>query len=132
MKALSIRQPYAWLILYGGKDVENRKWKTNYRGQILIHASKEFDYDAIAWMTSCPAFANDIVARLPFWSHDYDKGGIVGTVEIVDCVTAMNSPWFGGPYGFVLRNPKPLPFFPCKGRLGFFEIACGGEHKEIA
>ena len=122
MKALSIRQPWAWLILHGGKDVENRKWKTNYRGQILNHASKEFDYDAIAWMTSCPAFAKDIVARMPLWAHDYEKGGIVGMVKIVDCVTVFKSPWFGGPFGFVLRDPRPLPFVSVRGRLGFFEV----------
>lgn len=39
MKALSIRQPWAWLILHGGKDIENRSWNTNFRGRFLIHAA---------------------------------------------------------------------------------------------
>ena len=40
MKALSIRQPWAWLIIHAGKDVENRTWCTNYRGRFLVHAAK--------------------------------------------------------------------------------------------
>ena len=40
MRTLSIRQPWAWLIVHGHKDVENREWATDYRGPLLIHASK--------------------------------------------------------------------------------------------
>jgi hypothetical protein len=47
-------------------------------------------------------------------------GGIVGRAEIVDCVTEMDSRWFFGRYGFVLRNAEALPFQPCRGALGFF------------
>ena len=39
MKCLSILQPWAWAIIHGGKDVENRTWRTAYRGPLLIHAS---------------------------------------------------------------------------------------------
>lgn len=49
-------------------------------------------------------------------------GGIIGSVEIVDCVEHSYSPWFMGPHGFLLRNPVSLPFVPCRGRLGFFSI----------
>lgn len=42
MKALSVRQPYAWLIVNGIKDIENRTWRTGYRGPVLIHASKNY------------------------------------------------------------------------------------------
>ncbi len=45
MKALSIRQPWAWLILHGGKDIENRDWATRFRGRVLIHASKGMTRD---------------------------------------------------------------------------------------
>ena len=45
MKALSIRQPWAWLILHGGKDIENRDWATRFRGRVLIHASKGVTQD---------------------------------------------------------------------------------------
>jgi tetratricopeptide (TPR) repeat protein len=45
MKALSIRQPWAWLIVHGVKDVENRTWRTNFRGRFLVHAGMRFDED---------------------------------------------------------------------------------------
>ena len=50
------------------------------------------------------------------------RGGIVGAVDIVDCVTESDSDWFSGPYGYVLRDPKPLPFRPVRGQLGFFRV----------
>ena len=43
-------------------------------------------------------------------------------MEIVDCVSASASPWFVGEFGFVLRDPQPLPFTPWKGQLGFFDV----------
>jgi len=55
-------------------------------------------------------------------SKNIERGGIIGSVEIVDCVTESNSRWFMGRYGFVLRDPKPLPFIPWKGQLGFFDV----------
>lgn len=120
MLALSIRQPWASLILHGGKDIENRDWPTKYRGRILIHAAKgctrrEFE-DAIAFAEDCiqrPITAD--LATIP-------RGGIVGSVEIADCVTESASPWFVGGYGFVLRDPQPVPFTPWKGQLGFFDV----------
>ena len=53
---------------------------------------------------------------------DYKRGGIVGSAEIIDCVTRSASRWFFGPFGFVICNPKPLTFQPYRGCLGFFEI----------
>src|SRR3972149_11819690 len=50
MKALSIIQPWAWLIVHGHKPVENRRWPTSFRGQFLIHAGKKFDHEAIFWL----------------------------------------------------------------------------------
>ncbi len=50
MKALSIKQPWAWAILNAGKDIENRNWKTNFRGKFYIHASKKFDKSGYLWL----------------------------------------------------------------------------------
>jgi hypothetical protein len=111
MKALSIMQPWAHLIVSGQKDVENRSWPTRYRGPVLIHAGKKFDRDFDRG--DFPGL--DI--SLP---DDLDVGGIVGVAEIVDCVTVSASLWFFGRYGFVLQNARPLPFRPCRGALGFF------------
>ena len=52
MKTLSVRQPWAWLIVYGGKDIENRSWRTPYRGPLLIHAGKRIDQDACDCVTT--------------------------------------------------------------------------------
>ena len=95
MKALSIRQPWAWLIVNGHKDIENRCWKTHFRGKIYVHASKGMtrgDYLA------CEICCSDIPgAELPPF-ETLERGGIVGTVEIVDCVDQDASPWFFGEF----------------------------------
>ena len=114
MKALSIRQPWCWLILHAGKDIENRDWPTKFRGHFLLHAGKgmtrdEYE-DAPLWIVDLPDF------------KDLERGGIVGSVELVDCVSDHDSDWFFGRYGFVLRDPKPLPFTPYRGQLGFFDV----------
>jgi len=49
-------------------------------------------------------------------------GGIVGQAKITDCVLSHESKWFHGPWGFVLKNARPLPFEACLGRLGLFEV----------
>jgi hypothetical protein len=117
MKVLSIRQPWAWLIVNGHKDIENRNWPTNQRGRILIHASKMMtrdDYDA------CAIFVAGISSiQIPGY-NDLKRGGIVGQANLVDCVSASDSPWFCGEFGFVLQQAKPLPFQPLNGALGFF------------
>jgi hypothetical protein len=115
MKALSIRQPWAWLIVMGFKDIENRKWPTRFRGPFLIHAGKTFDLQGYEWVISNMGLA------LPSPSS-FDRGGIVGLAELVECLTQHDSPWFSGPYGFVLRSAKPLPFIPLPGQLGFFDV----------
>jgi len=121
MKALSIRQPWAWLVLHC-KPIENRTWATKFRGRVLIHAAKGMtraEYEAAI---------DFIVAQgitLPFDLPSFDaleRGGIIGSVEIVDCISQSDSSWFTGPYGFVLANPEPMPFIPLRGMLGFFEV----------
>ena len=72
-------------------------------------------------MRDCAGWAADAGVAPPATLDDLPRGGIVGEAEIVDCVTQSDSPWFEGPYGFVLRNAHPLPFRPCRGRLGFFK-----------
>lgn len=121
MKAISIRQPWAWLIINGGKDIENRSWKTNFRGRVLVHAAKGMtreEYD-----TACHlAWSINPRIELPY-PDELKRGGIIGSVEIADCVQQSDSPWwYAGEYGFVLRDPQLIPFVPMKGRLGFFDV----------
>ena len=121
MKALSIMQPWAWLIVNGHKAIENRSWRCHYRGPILIHAGKKVDRDTLQdlrdrWHpVTGTVLPNEIVAP-----YQIETGGIVGEAEIVDCVERSEDPWFVGRFGIVLRNARPLPFRPCKGALGFF------------
>ena len=109
MKALSIHQPWAFLIVTGRKDVENRSWPTKLRGRIYIHASKHVDWAAMTALgiplTNC------------------HMGAIIGEVDITGCVTESGSPWFEGPYGFTLSRPvmydSPVPY---RGEIRFFEV----------
>lgn len=116
MKALSIRQPWAWLIVNGFKDVENRNWPTKLRGDILIHAGKTIDPEGYAFVER--AFPEIQLPKL----SELETGGIVGRARLVDCVERSDSPWFFGNYGFVLEGAGPLPFRPCRGLLYFFEV----------
>lgn len=120
MKALSIRQPWAWLILNAGKDIENRQWWTGFRGRFLIHAAKGMTRDEYANGADTLAEIDPRIKLPPF--EALERGGVVGTAVLTACVKASESPWFFGDYGFELRDVAPLPFRPYKGALGFFEI----------
>ena len=124
MLALSIRQPWAWLILHGGKYIENRDWPTKFRGRVLVHAAKGMTRDEWegAWIHAHGTGASPKAVEAGLTRDNIQRGGIVGSVEIVGCVTDSASHWFVGRYGFVLRNPSPLPFTPWKGQLGFFDV----------
>jgi len=109
MKVLSIKPPWAYAIIYGGKDIENRNWNTTYRGRFYVHCSGNPDKNA----------PPEVWALMP---KDAPTGGIIGSVELEDVVNYSDSKWFQGPKGFVLKDPKPEEFKPLKGRLGFFEL----------
>lgn len=136
MKALSVRNPWAWLIVRPDivdeearrqaymdgaiKDIENRSRRTNFRGRFLIHASlgmthREYD-DVRDFLVTV---ALDIV--LPPL-HELQFGGIVGSATLVDCVDSSASRWYMGQKGYVLCDARACPFISCKGALGFFEV----------
>lgn len=133
MIALSIRQPWAWLIIRpdltgaareewlrspGRKDIENRSWTTAFRGRLLVHAGKGMTR---AEYQSAADLALSLGQRVPN-PEDLQRGGVIGSVELADCVTESESGWFFGEYGFLLRDPRPLPFVPWKGQLSFFDV----------
>ena len=128
MKALSVRAPWWWFILHGGKDIENRDWHTNFRGTVYLHASKWFSLGEVGDDSSTAIR----MAKEDGWQGKAevtfrqmrDCGGcLVGKIDIVGCTTWSDSPWFMGKYGFMLENPvvfeRPIPF---KGALGFFDV----------
>lgn len=119
-KTLSIREPWAWLIANGFKDVENRNWYTKERGLILLHASKTFDQEGYNWVNyQFPKI------QMPK-TYEFKLGGIVGAAELVRCVTKHDSPWFFGKYGFVFEGAYELPFMQCRGYPKFFEVEYHG------
>ncbi|WBF05198.1 ASCH_ASC-1 domain containing protein [Burkholderia phage CSP3] len=124
MKALSIRQPWAWLVAAGHKDIENRTWRTSYRGPLLIHASKGM---TIAEYVDVRGFLRLIGREDIEMPHpkELERGGIIGVADLMAVVppAGRTSPWhMEGCYGLYLRNARPLPFIPYTGRLGIFDV----------
>ncbi len=141
-KALSVRAPWWWFILHGGKDIENRDWPTTYRGTVLLHASKWWQRDegldamdeAVTIMRAArhrppdslfPTDASGAPIRMiTSQMMRKPRGCIVGMVDIVGCVERSDSPWFFGRFGFQLVNPVAFATpIPCKGMLGFFSVS---------
>lgn len=124
MKALSIHQPWAWLIVNGYKDIENRSWRTNYRGPVLIHASSRKPTKAEVFEARkilLQSHGLSAAASMPSAAH-FKLGGVIGVASITGwCVEDQMSPWFTGPIGLKLAKARPLPFKSMKGQLSFFE-----------
>lgn len=120
MLALSVRQPWAWLIVHGFKDVENRTWpawRSVIGRRVWIHASKRFDRNSYRLIRQ---HFPDVPLPCP---ERFERAGVVGSVVITGCVTESASRWFAGPYGFTLAQPICCTFQRCSGALGFFEPA---------
>jgi hypothetical protein len=121
-RALSVRQPWAWAIIHAGKDIENRSWQAiNYglkrRGPVAIHAAKGMTRREYI---STVRFMADIGVTCPP-PHELVRGGIIGSVNVIDVVTESDSPWFMGPRGLVLSDPVPCDPIPSRGVLGYFK-----------
>jgi len=120
--ALSIRQPWAWAIIYAGKDIENRTTFAVTKGgmtprRIAVHAAKGLkrnEYDIAA------EFMKKIGVVCPP-ACELKRGGIIGAVDVTAVVRESQSKWFFGPRGLVLANPVPCDFIPSVGALGFFK-----------
>lgn len=137
-RAVSIRQPWAWLIVRPDiegeqvrralltetvsrafKDIENRTWQSTWRGRLLIHAARGMTPEEYAGAVTFAANAG--VDELPA-PEALDFGGVIGEVTLMDCVQASGSPWFTGPWGWVLRKPIAWRTCkPCRGMPGVFD-----------
>jgi hypothetical protein len=118
MKVLSIKQPFAELILQGKKKIELRKWNTNFRGEFLIHSSQNSDEQAMK----------------KFGFKDLPNGFILGKVKLMEVKLYKNeeehrkdsnlhlaeSVW--GNYGFILKDPQRIKPIPVKGQLHFWDF----------
>lgn len=123
MKVLTIKQPWATLIMQGDKRFEFRSWKTNFRGEFLIHAGKGIDKEAVERLKK-------------YLPEELTLGKILGKVTLTDCI-AMNdelaemldkenndiytSHSFSNNYAFKLENVETLKEpIEAKGQLGFW------------
>jgi hypothetical protein len=130
MKTLSLRQPWADLIIQGRKTLELRTWTVKYRGPLAIHASQTVEREA------CLARGLD--------PDQVTAGAVVGVVDLVEIIELnaesyaarrsehlADEPWGGGPlYGWRLANPRPFTEpVPMRGRMGIFEAQLPGDSK---
>src|SRR5438270_5636123 len=131
--ALSLKQPWAALLVAGRKTIEVRRWPTARRGRFLIHAARVSDPRPEVW-AQVPAELRAAAAVV---------GGIVGAAELTGCLayrTAAafaldvarhlnDASWFEGPvlYGFTIANPIVLPFRAYPGWMRFFQVPAEGD-----
>lgn len=132
MKAISILQPWATLIVLGEKRIETRSWSTSHRGPLLIQASKSMRLILKEICGSEPF--RSILKRHRIDINDLPTGQIIGQVEVVDCLptekmepslTEYHLGDFGPKrYGFVLANATPLAVpIHCRGNLGLWDAS---------
>ena len=117
MKALSLKQPFAELIVSGKKKIELRSWNTNFRGEFLVHASAKPDAEAMKRFGYVNLPTGAIVGKATLVNvkyyadeeeHKKDKG-----------LHLASSGW--GNYGFILEKAERTNLIPCKGKLGFWD-----------
>ncbi len=128
MRALTVRQPFAWAITAGHKDIENRSWAPSLLPDevFAIHAgSRKPDPDDV--QTVRRRFGR--TARVP---DEYAFGAIVAVARAAGTVSKSRSKWFTGPVGWVLQDVVPLREpVPCKGMLGLWRLPRGVEAKVV-
>lgn len=125
MKVITIKQPFATLIAEGLKEYEFRTWRTKYRGDILIHAGKGIDKEAMK--------------RFECLNLEYPSGCIIAKATITDCITIdtkmrtklkesnslvyfriiKDTKWDG--YGFKLENVEKIEPIPINGKLSLWD-----------
>jgi hypothetical protein len=144
MKALTIIQPWASLIVLGEKRIETRSWRTKYRGPILIHAGKSVDHD----ICKTNPFSAALVDHGIIFKQDMPIGSIIAKCNLIDClrithedgieaqlendfIVEANEYCFGdyspGRFAWILDNVEPLKEpIPAKGKLSLWEFDCKG------
>lgn len=145
MKALSIKPPYAYFIIYGVpygvsvdngdgttsvrdsgevvlKDIENRTWRTALRERIYIHAGiREAPIEEVLELFH--KIGLPFGSALMGYSKRLPHGAIIGKIDLVDCVQDSKSPWaIPGQNHLILRNPETIKPIPYRGQQRFFEV----------
>lgn len=101
MRILTVKQPWAYAIAAGWKDIENRSWGTAYRGPIAIHAGLDVDEEFTShYPEGTPT---------PPYVHALTRGHIIAVVDLLDVVTDSPSRWAdNGQFHWILGNPREL------------------------
>lgn len=123
MKALTVKQPWAELIVSGAKDIENRTWRTNFRGRVLIHAAKIPVSSEELSAYPLPALHREL-RNYSLKGSTFSVCSIIGSVEIVDCVMNHPSEWAEkGVWNWVLAKPHKYekPILNVKGKLSLWD-----------
>jgi uncharacterized protein (UPF0264 family) len=126
--ALSLKQPWAALLVHGRKTIEVRSWRRAVRGRVLIHAARQPDERPEAWAWVTPEVAATAALR----------GGLVGAARLAEVKVYSSAAafaadrslhlnetaWFRPPrlFGLVFRDPVVLPFARCSGQTFFFQV----------
>ncbi len=130
-RVLTVKQPYAGLIVLGLKTLETRSWNTKYRGELVIHASAKPDkvtLDKYMYDLTTPALVPDAILT---------NGAFIGIVNLADCFpqselldryghvnlkTRIYSHWdIDNHFAWALENPRIVNFTPAKGKLGIWK-----------
>jgi len=118
MKCISICQPWAWAVIYAAKNLENRPWRTSYRGPLLIHASQ-----SRKWLDDLMFDADLLLGLSP---EKLVFGAIIGHVRVTGChrpEACPDNPWARGPWCHEYRDAQPIdPPIPWRGQLGIFDV----------
>ena len=125
--AVSIKQPWATLVVHGLKTIELRRWRPKRTGRVYIHTGAKADASHFAWMQLPPELAS--FAKL--------RQGLLGRVDLTG-VAAYGTlaefradrgrhlapdEWFAdGLVGWTLSGAEPIPFEACRGNLRFFRV----------
>ena len=136
ISVIAVRQPYANLLIRPTlldplkrkiaidrgyvKDVENRSRRSNYRGELFIHATKTHYQEDYEWCFQLAYKLGFAMSEIP---NDYKLGGIVGSVQMIDCLPVHKSPFYiDGNFAYVMENPLPIKFTPIRGFVGIFKV----------
>jgi hypothetical protein len=113
LKCLSVKQPWAHLIMTGEKDVENRSWATPHRGPLLIASTKHADPSAL--------FKLELLGVK--YPTDLVYGSVLGVVTVTDCAESSSRWATEGACHWHLANPQWFPEpFPVRGAMGLFDV----------
>jgi hypothetical protein len=141
-KGLSIAQPWASAIAFGGKDIENRSWRSHYRGPVAIHASGTLDKKCLDYR--CRRVRGGEKRSILDWINRGREGvglepegpdniissHIIAIAMFVDVIEKSPSPWFVGDKGWVLQGIVPIEPIPWVGALGLWD--CKFKYRPIA